>query len=254
MEIVEAAKINYGTHTQDADLYCDERGLRKDAQGHEGYVDALPKDKSGDDFIKMMTRRTSTREIGQSQIKLLDVGCGKRGKFLVDVKKEWGEAIDCAGISARIDSTKLLDEMGIKATVGDAQNLRAYYESGSLDVITAVRSLEYLIDPWNTLREIYSLLNAGGIALINCFPIDSIFDGNYTEKQIIKKYLEEQYGAIIETPESDTPGSWSIVLEKQKEKNILQLPLIPTEILAGGSETGSKFSILQQHYRLTNQK
>ncbi len=164
----------------------------------QGYNELLP-GFIGCDFVNLI----DTLLDEQNVVNLLDCGCGS-GKFLIDCKLRWGSKINCAGITAASydapynetlgSTTQAATSLGVEIQTGDMQNLPRYFKTQGFDVVTAIRAIEYVADPWAVMMGIDKLLARGGIALIQHFPPTMNSD---SEEVAIGNYLWTQYGVRI---------------------------------------------------------
>lgn len=101
--------------------------------------------------------------------RLLDIGCGM-GLFLAFAQENgW----DVLGIEPFEGFAKYsVNHLGVKIIVGSFEDLRI---KEKFDVITLFHTLEHMFDPRMVLEKIYSLLNPGGVVLIEVPNMGSPF-------------------------------------------------------------------------------
>jgi SAM-dependent methyltransferase len=92
--------------------------------------------------------------------RILDIGCG-RGEFLSHLKKltDW-ELFAC---EPKQEITEKVSSRGI--AVQNMEVIEAGFAPNFFNAITMSHTLEHVPDPMNTLREIYRILEPGGIFL-----------------------------------------------------------------------------------------
>lgn len=112
--------------------------------------------------------------------RILDIGCGA-GEFL----EMCGERFDAAlGIDPSPASVRLCRSRRVPALRADGSALP--FASASMEVVRAMNILEHILDPHVFVREIYRVLEPGGLALIRMptqysilYPVANFYD-DYT--------------------------------------------------------------------------
>jgi len=92
--------------------------------------------------------------------RVLDVGCGSGEKSLLFLDK----VESFVGLDASVTEVEKAKKKGIKAVVGDAQELP--FPENSFEVVLAFHLIEHLEDPLMFLRESYRVLTPGGYLLL----------------------------------------------------------------------------------------
>lgn len=92
--------------------------------------------------------------------KILDVGCGYRGKLLYKVRNKIS-----AGFGLDISVNRKLHD-GKIALIKHDLSQPLPFENNSFDAVTSLANLEHLENPDNILREIHRVLKPGGILLL----------------------------------------------------------------------------------------
>lgn len=112
----------------------------------EGYFNAIQSDVA--DLIR-----------GQDNL-ILDIGCGEghTGAWL----KSIGKAHEVHGIELMPDAAKLAGQRLDSVTVGSIEELDLTQFADAFDCILATEVLEHLIDPWQVLTRLQSVLKPGG--------------------------------------------------------------------------------------------
>lgn len=92
--------------------------------------------------------------------RVLEIGCGAGGTLdwlKASGRAEWvaGIELDAAAAARARPRLDLLLE-------GDADRLLAHFPPQSFDLILCLDILEHLVDPWQTLRQLRTLLRPGG--------------------------------------------------------------------------------------------
>jgi SAM-dependent methyltransferase len=208
---------SFGLAQQRHEYYV-RRGLYKSDGGGEGYLDVLPK-WEGMQLDELIEQRI---KLGKEPVMILDIGCG-RGKFLRDCVEKWGDEVQCEGITSYPYHSEYPANDKITIKEGDAQRLTNFFPRNKYDIVTAVFIVEYVSDPWITLKRIYEVLKPGGIGLINRFPLSSLI-GSKEERDLLIKHLSEKDGIVFENFRRE----WGVDLCDVgfcKKSQRLQLPL-----------------------------
>jgi 2-polyprenyl-3-methyl-5-hydroxy-6-metoxy-1,4-benzoquinol methylase len=90
--------------------------------------------------------------------RLLDIGCG-RGELLWAAREEGWEYEGCDPSSAYLEWAR--QNLGITAQLGTVEELN--YPEGQFSAVTMGGIIEHLYDPLATLREIWRVLEPGGL-------------------------------------------------------------------------------------------
>jgi SAM-dependent methyltransferase len=100
---------------------------------------------------------------------VLDVGCGS-GKFLYDMReKGW----NVYGVEVNVNAAKLgKNAAGINIFAGNLHN--ASFPDNYFDYIRSNHSFEHIVNPHETLSEIYRILKPGGSLLIGVPNVDGL--------------------------------------------------------------------------------
>ncbi|MBI4887716.1 MAG: class I SAM-dependent methyltransferase [Acidobacteria bacterium] len=95
------------------------------------------------------------------QRRVLDVGCG-RGYLLVDLQRR---GFECLGIDFHERLVRFaVEQYGVPARVERLENLLALGESYDLVILSHV--LEHVDDPAGLLRNVFAVLNPGGLLVV----------------------------------------------------------------------------------------
>ena len=112
--------------------------------------------------------------------RILDIGCGA-GEFLELSGERFGAVL---GIDPSPASVRLCRSRGVPALRADGSALP--FASGSMEVVRAMNILEHILDPRVFVREIYRVLEPGGLVLIRMptqysilYPVANFYD-DYT--------------------------------------------------------------------------
>jgi len=94
-------------------------------------------------------------------LRVLDVGCGTgaNGRQLL----ETGVAAWCAGVEIMADSAAIAQQYLDEVRVGMVDKIDLPWEAQSLDCILLGDVIEHVLDPWNLLERLKSLLKPRGI-------------------------------------------------------------------------------------------
>jgi 2-polyprenyl-3-methyl-5-hydroxy-6-metoxy-1,4-benzoquinol methylase len=112
-------------------------------------------------FLIRKVRTAAERHLGPERRKVIDVGCGP-GYLLVDLKNR---GYECYGIDFNPALVKAARErFGLNAEVKDLASLREVNAKFDLALLSHV--LEHVEDPAKLLKEIRSVLEPGGILVI----------------------------------------------------------------------------------------
>lgn len=100
--------------------------------------------------------------IFNSQIKVLDIGCGA-GDLADEIAKRYES--ETYGVDINETAIDKARKLGIKAVVGDLDESLPYQKS-FFDVITAAEIIEHLVNPDHFLKETRRVLKGGGYLVI----------------------------------------------------------------------------------------
>lgn len=112
-----------------------------------------------ENFLSFLRFRKIIRHI-PSNSKVLDMGCGYRGKFLTTIKNNISSG---TGLDISVDP--ILSNDKIKLLSCDL-NKPLPSDANEFDVVTSLANLEHLDNPLEMLREIYRVLRPGGKLLL----------------------------------------------------------------------------------------
>lgn len=117
--------------------------------------------KTYDYYVHVLDRQLSTRGIGWSGLKVLDVGCFT-GDFLQILKAQGADVygLELQGRAVEIANRKL------DGRVFQADIDRADFPEMSFDVISLLAVIEHVIDPMHLLSRAQEFLRPGGLLLI----------------------------------------------------------------------------------------
>jgi methionine biosynthesis protein MetW len=110
--------------------------------------------------LKAIQRVLPARAFGR----VLDVGCG-RGEFSIGFARALGIA-GIQGVDGSPDAVASARARGIPATVADLNRDTLPFESGSMDLVVMVETIEHLEDVEHCLDEVRRVLAQGGSLLV----------------------------------------------------------------------------------------
>lgn len=127
--------------------------------------------------IDVSFRFKQVRKLLKKESKVLDIGCG-RGLVLSRLKKigceVWGTEL------SEISSKYAREILGLNIINKNLEDCA--FKKNSFDVVTMFHSLEHLIHPLKSVKEIYRILKPGGILIIEVPRFDSFHSRIFKDK------------------------------------------------------------------------
>ena len=151
-DIINARKASFSVASNECS-YNTRRGI-------DGYRYFLPL-YDGKTFFEHLEEKVELQE----KVTLLDVGAGK-GHFLDALRRKYPGKLELHGISG-YDYRRRSYPRSIDYQVGDVHNLRKIFNGLKFDFVVSVCTFQYVADTLSALRQVYGLLNSGGIAFID---------------------------------------------------------------------------------------
>ncbi len=169
---------------------------------------------------------------GNPSAKVLDIGCCT-GHYLVDVRDVF--ALDGVGLTAchyplenhpkvGSPSRRTLKRHGVQIVEGDIQQPPEILVPDSFGLVTAVRTAQYLGDPWSLVRQAHRLLEMNGTAFIAGFT-PAIAD--IIQAEHMWEYLAKSYRFQV-TNVQDIENCYELIFRKTTPT--LELPLEPVGV------------------------
>jgi len=111
-----------------------------------------------DSIVEKLGQRTSGAGT-QTQLRILDVGCGTGANL--EMLAQYGEA---EGVDVSDDALEFCKQKGLQAQKGLAEKLP--FADETFDITTALDVIEHLDDDLSGLREMHRVTKSGGYSLI----------------------------------------------------------------------------------------
>jgi len=165
-------------------------------------------------------------------VRVVDFGSGPYGFFLIDCYERWGNRFDGIGINSRVAEPQEITHTypGVRLIEGDVHNANRLIKGASADVVTSLRNIPYLVDPWKVVMIIDHLLKPGGIALLDQVPLDALIPEMERDSSLRKLFVDflQRRGIEVILYETAWRGklSFECSLAWQKNSEALKVPLV----------------------------
>ena len=178
-----------------------------------------------DSVVEELGQRTSGAG-AQTQLRILDVGCGTGANL--EMLAQYGEA---EGVDVSDDALEFCKQKGLQAQKGLAEKLP--FAEETFDITTALDVIEHLDDDLSGLREMHRVTKSGGYSLIFVPAFmwlwgvqDDISNHRirYTRGQIVARLQKAGY-----TVERATYANWTFFTPILAGRTIMKLTGIKPE-------------------------
>ena len=178
-----------------------------------------------DSIVEKLGQRTSGAGT-QTQLRILDVGCGTGANL--EMLAQYGEA---EGVDVSDDALEFCKQKGLQAQKGLAEKLP--FADETFDITTALDVIEHLDDDLSGLREMHRVTKSGGYSLIFVPAFmwlwgvqDDVSNHRirYTRKQIVERLEKAGYAV-----ERATYANWTFFTPILAGRTIMKLTGIKPE-------------------------
>ena len=180
-------------------------------------------------FLDSIVEKLGQRSSGagtQTQLRILDVGCGTGANL--EMLAQYGEA---EGVDVSDDALEFCRQKGLQAQKGLAEKLP--FADETFNITTALDVIEHLDDDLSGLREMHRVTKSGGYSLIFVPAFmwlwgvqDDVSNHRirYTRKQIVERLEKAGY-----TVERATYANWTFFTPILAGRTIMKLTGIKPE-------------------------